>query len=100
LAAAILRQRQKLEPDYTLWSILVANEITFRREYERLDEFSDESAQGLKELKKKLETIERAMKYLSDNGLEPDLIEDPAEGPLDAEESQGSGARQPQLQLE
>jgi pimeloyl-ACP methyl ester carboxylesterase len=100
LAAAILRQRQKLESDYTLWSILVANEISFRREYERLDEFSDESAQGLKELKKKLETIERAMKYLSDNGLEPDLIEDPSEGPLDAGESQGSGARQPQLQLE
>lgn len=79
LAAAILRQRQNLEPDYTLWSILVANEIAFRRECERLDEFSDESAQGLKELKKKLETIERAMKYLSENGLEPELVEDPSE---------------------
>lgn len=88
LAAAILRQHQKLEPDYTLWSILVSNEIAFRREYERLDEFSDDSAQGLKELRKKLETIERAMKYLSENGLEPDLIEDPAESTLEAEESQ------------
>lgn len=100
LAAVILRQRQDLEPDYSLWGILAANEISFRREYERLDEFSDESAQALKELKKKLETIERAMKYLSDHGLEPDLIEDPAEGSPNAEESQGSGARQPQLQLE
>lgn len=79
LAAAILRQRQNLEPDYTLWSILVANEIAFRRECERLDEFSDESAQSLKELNKKLETIERAMKYLSENGLEPELVEDPSE---------------------
>jgi hypothetical protein len=87
LAAAILRQHQKLEPDYTLWGILVVNEIAFRREYERLDEFSDESAPVLKELKKKLETIDRAMKYLSENGLEPKLIEDPAESILEAEES-------------
>lgn len=93
LAAAILRDRQNLEPDYTLWRILSANEIAFRREYERLDEFSDDSAQGLKELKKKLETIERAMKYLSENGLEPMLIEDPAESPLEAEESQEAAAR-------
>lgn len=87
LAAAILRQHQKLEPDYTLWGILMVNEIAFRREYERLDEFSDESAPVLKELKKKLETIDRAMKYLSENGLEPKLIEDPAESILEAEES-------------
>lgn len=100
LAAAILRDRQNLEPDYTLWRILSANEIAFRREYERLDEFSDDSAQGLKELKKKLETIERAMKYLSENGLEPKLIEDPSESPLEAEESQEAAARQPHLQLE
>lgn len=84
LAAAILRKRQNLEPDFALWGILAENEITFRREHERLDEFSDESAQGLKELKKKLETIERAMRYLSDNGLEPALFEEPAEMPVDA----------------
>lgn len=93
LAAAILRKRQSLEPDYTLWRILSANEIAFRREFERLDEFSDESAQGLKELKKKLETIERAMKYLSQNGLEPELIEDSAESPLEAEENQTGAMR-------
>lgn len=93
LAAAILRKRQSLEPDYTLWRILSANEIAFRREFERLDEFSDESAQGLKELKKKLETIERAMKYLSQNGLEPELVENPAESPLEAEENQTGAMR-------
>lgn len=84
LAAAILRNQERLEPDVALWGILAENEIAFRREYERLDEFSDESAQGVKELKKKLETIERAIKYLADNGLEPALIEDPAEMPVDA----------------
>ena len=95
LAAAILRQRQKLERDYTLWSILTSNEITVRREYERLDEFSDESSQVLKELKKKLETIGRAMKYLSENGLEPKLVEDPAEDAEDLAESQDTAARKP-----
>jgi hypothetical protein len=32
LAASILRQRQRLEPDFRLWGILASNEITFRRE--------------------------------------------------------------------
>jgi pimeloyl-ACP methyl ester carboxylesterase len=100
LAVAILRKRLDLEPDFALWGTLAENEIAFRREYERLDEFSDESAEGLKELKKKLETIERAMKYLSDKGLEPGLIEDPAETPEGAEESQRAGGLQPYLQLE
>lgn len=100
LAAAILRKQQKLEPDFALWGILAGNEITVRREYERLDEFSDESAQTLKELKKKLETIERAMRYLSDNGLEPELNEDLAESPLVAEENQQDAELKPQLQLE
>jgi hypothetical protein len=100
LAAAILRKREHLEPDFALWGILAANEITFRREFERLDEFSDESAPGLKELKRKLETVERAMKYLSDNGLEPDLIEDTLESPVNGDERQSSGGRQAVLHLE
>lgn len=71
LAAAILRQLQHLEPDSNLWRNLVEMEIEVRRELERLDEFSDESAPTLKELKRKVEIIERALKYLSVNGLEP-----------------------------
>jgi hypothetical protein len=43
---------------------LVETEIEVRREHERLDESSDESAQSLKELKRKIEAIERALKYL------------------------------------
>jgi hypothetical protein len=52
---------------------LVETEIEVRREHERLDEFSDESAPALKELKRKTEAIERALKYLRDNGLEPSV---------------------------
>ena len=71
LAAAILRQLQHLDSDPVLWRILVETEIEVRREHERLDEFSDESAPALKELKRKIDAIERALQYLRDNGLEP-----------------------------
>ncbi|KQV08145.1 alpha/beta fold hydrolase [Leifsonia sp. Root112D2] len=71
LAAEILRERQHLEPDPAVWRNLVETEIEVRREHERLDEFSDESAGSLKELKRKIDAIERALKYLRDNGLEP-----------------------------
>ncbi len=73
LAAAILRQSQQLEPDHLIWRFLVETEIQVRREYERLDEFSDESATTLKELRRKIDAIERALKYLRANGLEPQV---------------------------
>jgi hypothetical protein len=73
LAAVILRQRQDLEQDPAVWRILAETEIEARRQHERLDEFSDESSPSLKELKRKIVTIERALNYLKDNGLEPDL---------------------------
>ncbi|TFC91320.1 MULTISPECIES: hypothetical protein [Cryobacterium] len=73
LAAAILRQRHDLEQDPAAWRVLAETEIEVRREYERLDEFSDESSLVLKELKRKIQTIERALKYLRDNGLEPGI---------------------------
>ncbi|WP_244275041.1 hypothetical protein [Rathayibacter oskolensis] len=72
LAAAILRRRQDLDPDPQVWRILAETEIEVRRQYERLDEFSDESAPALKELKRKIDTIDRALTYLSVNGFEPD----------------------------
>ncbi|TDW28923.1 alpha/beta hydrolase [Cryobacterium psychrophilum] len=71
LAIAILRQSQDLEQDPAGWRVLAETEIEVRREYERLDEFSDDSSPALKELKRKIQTIERALKYLKDNGLEP-----------------------------
>lgn len=65
LAASILRQKQHLEQDPVVWRNLVETEIQVRRERERLDEFSDESAPTLKELKRKLDAIERALKLFS-----------------------------------
>lgn len=71
LAAEILRQRQNLVSDSTVWSDLTTIEIEVRHQHERLDEFSDESAPALKELKRKIETVGRALKYLRQAGLEP-----------------------------
>lgn len=81
LAAEILRQLQDLESDPSVWRVLVETEIEVRREYERLDEFSDEATPALKELKRKIDAIERALKYLRDNGLEPGVsLSEPAAG--------------------
>ncbi|MBB6403207.1 hypothetical protein [Arthrobacter sp. AZCC_0090] len=73
LTVAILRQRQHLDQDRAAWRNLVETEIEVRREHERLDEFSDESAPAIKDLKRKIDAIERALRYLRDNGLEPDV---------------------------
>ncbi|MCJ1709633.1 lipase family protein [Clavibacter michiganensis subsp. phaseoli] len=81
LAATILRKRQGLEPDRAVWDILAQTEIAIRREHERLDEFSDEGSPALKELKRKIITIERAMTYLSENGMEPEVPEDASDVP-------------------
>ncbi|MBJ2119419.1 hypothetical protein I6N91_00320 [Arthrobacter sp. MSA 4-2] len=80
LAAAILRRLQLLEPDPSLWRILVETEIEVRRKYARLDEFSDEAAAALKELKRKIDALDRALRYLRDNGLEPSAPEE-TQGP-------------------
>lgn len=45
-----------------------------RRAHGRLDEFSEESSPALKELKRDIEAIERALKYLRDNNLEPGVL--------------------------
>lgn len=80
LAAEILRQGQHLEPNPAVWRNLVETELVVRREHERLDEFSDGSALGLQELKRKIQAVERALKYLSDHGLEPGVSRDTEEG--------------------
>ncbi len=76
LGAELLRQRQQLDLDPTVWITLVETEIEVRREHERLDEFSDGGASTIKELKRKIVILERALKFLKDKGLEPG---DPAE---------------------
>lgn len=77
LAAAILRQLQHLEPDLTVWISLVEIEIELRRNHERLGAFSDESAPSLKELNRKLDTVERALNYLTDKNLVPGALSEP-----------------------
>ncbi|MEA5153487.1 hypothetical protein [Raineyella sp.] len=71
LTAAIVRKRQGLEQDPTTVRNLLATGIELRRERARLEPLSDESAPTLKELKRKLETIDRALACLSQEGLQP-----------------------------
>lgn len=72
LTIAVLRELQRLDADPGIWRALVETEIEVRRQYERIDEFSDDSAPALKDLARKLAAIERALKYLKDKGLAPD----------------------------
>lgn len=71
LTVVILRQYQALEQDPMVWITLTETEIALRREHERLDEFSDESSPTLKDLKRKLDAVVRAMTYMREHGLEP-----------------------------
>lgn len=71
LAAAILRKSQGLDQDPTTWHNLIETGIELRRDQTRLAPFSDESAPTLKELRQKLETIDRALAYLNEEGLRP-----------------------------
>ncbi|TCK63143.1 hypothetical protein [Curtobacterium sp. PhB136] len=80
LGAELLRQRQQLDVDPTVWTTLAETEIEVRREHERLDEFSDDGATTIKELKRKIVILERALKFLKDKGLEPG---DPAGARID-----------------
>jgi len=71
LASAILRKEQRLEMDASAWTFFTQIEIEIRREHERLDEFSDASAPTLRELARKIETVERALRYMREHALEP-----------------------------
>lgn len=77
LAAEILRKKHTLESDPHVWRSLVQTEIEVRRELERLDEFSDPSAPTVKDLKRKLAAIERALRYLTESGLAPSVTPEP-----------------------
>ncbi len=79
LAVEILRQKQMLDSDPRVWSTLVRTEMELRREYERLDEFSDASAPGLQELARKIDSIERALQFLREHGLEPTVFDEESE---------------------
>lgn len=73
VSAELLRKRQQLDSDPGVWRDLVKTEISVRRELERLDEFSDPNAPTIKDLRRKLTTVERALTALTDHGLAPRL---------------------------
>lgn len=71
LAAAILRHRQGLDQDPETWHGLVQVGIELRRERARRAAVSDDSSPTLKELSRKLEAVDRALKYLHTHRLGP-----------------------------
>lgn len=71
LTAEILRKKHGLQSDPAVWRNLVEMEIELRREHERLDELSDPSATSIKELRRKIETVERALAHLTVLGAAP-----------------------------
>ncbi len=83
LTAEIVRNRHNLDTGGAVWRNLVEMEIELRREYGRLDEFSDASAASVKELRRKIETVERAIRHLLELGRGPhgvgDVSDDPKE---------------------
>jgi len=72
LTAEILRKQHGLESDPAVRRNLVEMEMELRREHERLDEFSDASAPSVKELKRKIEVVERALEHLDTLSSNPD----------------------------
>ena len=71
LTAAILRQKQKLEQDPDTWLILVDSEREIRRSLQHLSTFSDRNAAVVKDAKKKLASVEKAVEYPAKHGLGP-----------------------------
>jgi pimeloyl-ACP methyl ester carboxylesterase len=71
LAAELLRKRQGLEQDLTVWLGLVEAQTALRREIAGQEAVSDDGAAPIKELKRKLVTIDRALECLTKNRLDP-----------------------------
>ena len=71
MAAVVLRQQHKIESDPSVWQVLTEIETKVSRQHERLDEISDPKAPSVAALAKKRTLVKRALKYMSDNGLEP-----------------------------
>lgn len=70
LAVAVLRRLQGFDQDPATWHGLVEIAEELRREHERLDEISDESSPTLKDLRLKIQALERAIDYLEREGLD------------------------------
>ena len=71
LAAVILRQQHKIDSDPGVWQFLTEIEAKVSRQHERPDEISDKKAPTVEALAKKRAIAARALKYMSENGMEP-----------------------------
>ncbi|WP_181003403.1 hypothetical protein [Microbacterium sp. CJ77] len=83
LTAEILRKIQGLPSDPSVWRTLVVMEMELRREHERYDEFSDDTAPSIKELRTKIVTVERALICMRSFGIEPGISAEPETAPED-----------------
>lgn len=71
LAAIMLRQQHKIDNDPSVWQLLTEIETRVSRQHERLDEISDKKSPSVDALAKKRIMVQRALKYMSQNGLDP-----------------------------
>ncbi len=73
LAHAIARRALAYERTGDEWLALSRLHSELVREQERLTAFSDDNALGLKEVKKKIDVVERALRYMIDRDVAPAL---------------------------
>ncbi|ALO65801.1 hypothetical protein AS189_03970 [Arthrobacter alpinus] len=71
LAAMLVRTTQSIDSDPGVWQFLTEIEAKVSRQHERLDEISDKKAPTVEALAKKRAIAARALKYMSENGMEP-----------------------------
>lgn len=69
LTVPILRHSQRLDQDPAVWRVLTEIERQVRRQLERMDEFSDDTAPGIENLRRKVTTVELALQFFTRNGL-------------------------------
>ena len=74
LAVAILQGTHNLQSDDSIWLELVDIERQLIRKAEWLEEFSDPKSASVQAIRQKLDAVRAALKYMSDNGLAPDVI--------------------------
>ncbi len=74
LAVAILQGTHNLQSDDSIWLELVDIERQLIRKAEWLEEFSDPKSATVQAIRQKLDAVRAALKYMSDNGLAPDVI--------------------------
>lgn len=76
LAVVILSQTQQLEIDDETWNYFVESERNLRRELTRLENISDEKSPMVAGVKRKLKAVEKALSFMSHQGLEPGIFKE------------------------